>query len=211
MMKNGFFRIYIRIGIVFIFLVLLTGCFQRTKVPYVVERFTFDYPSPAVSGITSIDGFMRIERFTVAHSFNGMAMVFKPQAYRFDSYLNSRWAVSPGDMTGDFLMRDLRKAALFKQIFSYQSDEPARFTLEGAIEEFFESDEGPMSNAIFVINVTLLDRNEKELNGRHRFYKTYRYSKALDEKSPEGFAKGMSANMALFSEQLIKDLNSALK
>jgi ABC-type uncharacterized transport system auxiliary subunit len=211
MMKSDFLRKYTRTGIIFIVLVLLTGCFQRAKAPYVVDRFTFDYPSPAVSGITTIDGFIRIERFTVAHSFNGMAMVFKPRAYRFDSYLNSRWAVSPGDMTGDFLMRDLQKAALFKQIFSYQSDEPVRFILEGTIEEFFESDEGPVSNAIFVINITLLDRNEKELNGRLRFYKTYRYSKALDEKSPEGFVKGMSTNMALFSEQLIKDLNSALK
>jgi hypothetical protein len=52
---------------------------------------------------------------------------------------------------------------------------------------------------------------EKEVTGRLRFHKTYRYSKALDKRSPEGFAKGMSANMTLFSEQLIKDLNSALK
>ena len=192
-------------------LVLFTGCFQRTKAPYVVEHFTFDYSSPVVSGLTPVDGLIRIERFSVAHSFNSMAMVFKPQAYRFDSYSDSRWRVNPGDMTGDFLIRDLRKAALFKQVFSYHSDEPVRFILEGAIEEFFESDEGPASNAIFVINVTLLDMNEKEITRRLRFHKTYRYSKALDERSPEGFAKGMSANMTLFSEQLIKDLNSALK
>jgi ABC-type uncharacterized transport system auxiliary subunit len=140
-----------------------------------------------------------------------MAMVFKPQAYRFDSYLGSRWRVNPADMTGDFLIRDLRKAALFKQVFSYHSDEPVRFILEGAVEEFYESDEGPASNAIFVINVTLLDMREKEINRKLRFYKTYRYVDAIDAKSPEGFAKGMSSNMALFSEQLIKDLNSALK
>ncbi len=53
--------------------------------------------------------------------------------------------------------------------------------------------------------------DEKEIARRLRFHKTYRYSKALDERSPEGFAKGMSTNMALFSEQLIKDLSSALR
>jgi cholesterol transport system auxiliary component len=211
MMKNDFLRMYIGAGIIFIVLVLFTGCFQRTKTPYVVEYFTFDYSSPVVPGLTSIDGLIRIERFSVAHSFNSTAMVFKPQAYRIDSYSHSRWRVNPGDMTGDFLIRDLRKAALFKEVFSYHSDERVRFTLEGAIEEFFESDEGPASNAILIVNVTLLDMNEKEITRRLRFQKTYRYSKALNEKSPEGFAKGMSANMALFSDQLIKDLNSALK
>jgi ABC-type uncharacterized transport system auxiliary subunit len=211
MMKNDFLKIYIKACMVFVVLVLFTGCFQRTKAPYVVEYFTFDYSSPVVSGLTSIDGFLRIERFSVAHSFKGMAMVIKPQAYRLDSYTNSRWKVNPGDMTGDFLIRDLRKAGLFKQIFSYHSDESVRFILDGAIEEFLESDEDRASNAIFVVNITLLDMNEKEIARRLRFHKTYRYSKALDEKSPEGFAKGMSSNMALFSEQLIKDLNHALK
>ena len=210
-MKNDFLRIYIKAGIVFVVLVLFAGCLQRTKAPYVFEHFTFDYPSPVVSGLTSINGLIRVERFSVAHSFNSMAMVFKPQAYRFDSYSDSRWRVNPGDMTGDFLIRDLRKAALFKEVFSYHSDEPVRFILEGAIDEFFESDEGPASNAIFVINVTLLDMHEKEITRRLRFHKTYRYASAINEKSPEGFAKGMSANMALFSEQLIKDLNTALK
>jgi cholesterol transport system auxiliary component len=211
MMKNDYLRMFMKAGIVFIVLVLAVGCFQRTKTPYVVEHFTFDYSSPSVSGLTPTDGLIRIERFSVAHSFDSMAMVFKPQAYRFDSYSGSRWRVNPGDMTGDFLIRDLRKAALFKQVFSYHSDEAVRFILEGAVEEFYESDEGTASNAIFVINVTLLDMREKEMTRKLRFHKTYRYAGAIDAKSPEGFAKGMSANMALFSEQLIKDLNSALK
>lgn len=210
-MKNGFLRIYIKAGIVFVVLVLFAGCLQRTKAPYVYKRFTFDYSSPVVSDLTSINGLIRVERFSVAHAFNSMAMIFKPQAYRFDSYPYSRWSVNPGDMTGDFLIRDLRNAALFKEVFSYHSDEPVRFVLEGAIDEFFESDEGPASNAIFVINVMLLDMHEKEITRRLRFHKTYRYASTINEKSPEGFAKGMSSNMALFSEQLIKDLNTALK
>lgn len=210
-MKNDFLGTFIKTGIVLIALVLLTSCLQRTKAPYVVEHFTFDYPSPVVSGLTPVDGLIRIERFSIAHSFNSMAMVFKPQAYRFDSYSDSRWRVNPRDMTGDFLIRDLRKTALFKEVFSYHNDAPVRFILEGAIEEFYESDEGPASNAIFVINTALLDMNEKEMTRRLRFQKTYRYSKALDKRAPGDFAKAMSANMAFFSEQLIRDLNSALK
>ena len=210
-MKKDLLKICVKSGIIIIVLVLFAGCFERTKAPYVYKRFTFDYASPAVSDLTSINGLIRVERFSVAHSFNSMAMVFKPQAYRFDSYPYSRWSVNPGDMTGDFLIRDLRKAGLFKEVFSYRSDEPVRFVLEGAIDEFFESDEGSASNAVFVINVTLLDVREKEITRKLRFSKTYRYSSALDARSPEGLARAMSSNMALFSEQLIKDLNSTLK
>ena len=210
-MRNDFLKIYIKAGIVLVVVALFMGCFQRTKAPYVVDYFTLDYSSPVVSDLTHVDGFARMERFSVAQSFGGTTMSFKPQAYHFDSYQNSRWKVNPGDMIGDSLVRDLRKAALFKEIFSYQSDESVRFILDGAIDEFFESDEGSASSAIFVINVTLLDMDEKEIARRLSFHKTYRYSKALDERSPEGFAKGMSTNMALFSEQLIKDLSSALR
>ncbi len=210
-MKNDFIKTYIKICIILAAIVLITGCLERTKAPYTYERFTFDYPPPAPSGIAPVNGLIRLERFSVAHSFDNMTMVFKPQAYRFDSYAGNRWAVNPGDMVGDFLIRDLRRAGLFKEVFSYRSDERVRFVLEGAIDEFFESDEGPVGNAIFNINVSLLDMQEKEITKRFRFSKTYRYSKALDGKSPEGFAKAMSLNMAAFSEQLIKDLNSALK
>jgi ABC-type uncharacterized transport system auxiliary subunit len=210
-MKNDFLGLYIKICIVFTALILCTGCLQRTKNPYVTDYFTFDYSSPAISGLTSIDGLIQVERFSVAHAFNSMAMVFKPQAYRLDSYPYSRWRVNPGDMTGDFLTRDLRKTGLFNEVFSYHNDEQVRFILNGNIGEFFVSDEGPTSTAIFVINISLLDMKEKEITGKLRFHKTYQYSKTLDERSPEGFAKAMSANMALFSEQLIKDLSTALK
>jgi hypothetical protein len=64
---------------------------------------------------------------------------------------------------------------------------------------------------VLVVSVTLLDRREKEVSKKVRFQKTYRYSSGIDTKSPEGLAKGMSANMAAFSEQFIGDLNSALK
>jgi ABC-type uncharacterized transport system auxiliary subunit len=210
-MRNYFFGIQIKAAIVFVALVLCAGCLQRTKVPYVADYFTFDYSLPASPGLSPVDGLVRVERFSVAQAFNSMAMVFKPEAYRFDSYPYSRWRVNPGDMTGDFLIRDLRKAGLFRGVFSHHNDEPVRFVLNGDIEEFFEYDEGTAGNAILAVNVSLLDMKEKEITRRLRFQKTYRYSKILDQKSPEGFAKAMSTNMALFSEQLIRDLNFALK
>ncbi len=138
-------------------------------------------------------------------------MVYKTQMYRLDAYPYSRWRVYPGDMVSDFLLRDIRKSLLFKGVFSYYSDEPVRYILEGAIEEFFESDEGSESSAVLVVNITLLDRTEKAMSKKILFQKAYRFVSPVREKSPEGFTGGMSANMARLAEALIKDLDNTLK
>ena len=201
----------ITICLVLITAVIFTGCFGRTKQPYIVDQFTLEYPSPVLPGLTSTPATIRIERFSAAQSFNSTAMVYKTQMYRLDAYPYSRWRVYPGDMVSDFLLRDIRKSLLFKGVFSYYSDEPVRYILEGAIEEFFESDEGSESSAVLVVNITLLDRTEKAMSKKILFQKAYRFVSPVREKSPEGFTGGMSANMARLAEALIKDLDNTLK
>ncbi len=209
-MKKHTQKMYANFCLLFIATVAFTGCVGRTKAPYVVERYTLDYVSPVISGLTPMSEFIRIERFSVAQFFNGAAMVYKPSLYRFDSYPYSRWAVNPGDLVSDFLLRDLRKCGLFKGVLSYDASEPARFVLEGSIEDFFESDEGPSSRAVFTVNVLMLDDKKKEPAQKLFFQKTYRLEIPLAERSPGELARGLSSAMALFSEQLVKDLNSAL-
>ncbi|MBA4390467.1 MAG: hypothetical protein C0399_05970 [Syntrophus sp. (in: bacteria)] len=211
MMKKQSMETCIKICFILITVIIFTGCFGRTKSPYVVDQFTLDYPSPVLPGLTSTHELIRIERFSVAQSFNSTAMVYKPQMYRLDTYPYSRWRVNPGDMMSDFLIRDIGKSLLFKGVFSYYSDEPVRFVLEGALEEFFESDEGPEGRAILTVNITFLDRTEREVSKKILFQKAYQFASPVKEKSPDGFTGGMSANMSHLSEALIKDLDNTLK
>ncbi len=191
--------------------IIFTGCFGRTKHPYVIDQFTLDYPSPVLPGLTSTPELIRIERFSVAQSFSSTAMFYKPQQYRLDAYPYSRWRVKPGDMVSDFLLRDIRKSLLFKGVFSYYSDELVRYVIEGAIEEFFESDEGPEGRAVLTVNITFLDRTEREVSKKILFQKAYQFASPVKEKSPDGFTAGMSANMSNLSQALIKDLDNTLK
>jgi len=191
-------------------IVIVAGCFGRTKVPYSIEHFTLDYPSPTLSGLSPVNESIRIERFGVARSFDRTAMIYKPLPYRLDAYAYSRWRVGPGDMVSDFLLRDMRRTSLFKGVFSYYNNERARFVLDGTVEEFFESDEGATANAVFAVNATVIDKGGKGLENQILFQKTYRLITPLRERSPEGFTQGISADMALFSEQLMKDLKAAL-
>ncbi len=46
----------ITICLVLIIAVIFTGCFGRTKQPYIVDQFTLEYPSPVLPGLTSTHG-----------------------------------------------------------------------------------------------------------------------------------------------------------
>jgi ABC-type uncharacterized transport system auxiliary subunit len=210
-MKRGPMKRCITICFVLITAIIFTGCFSRTKHPYVIDQFTLDYPSPVLPGLTSTPELIRIERFSAAQSYSSTAMFYKPQQYRLDAYPYSRWRVNPGDMVSDFLLRDIGKSLLFKGVFSYYSDEPVRYVIEGAIEEFFESDEGPEGRAVLTVNITFLDRTERGVSRKILFQKAYQFASPVKEKSPDGLTAGMSANMSDLSQALIKDLDNTLK
>ncbi|HVN96834.1 MAG TPA: ABC-type transport auxiliary lipoprotein family protein [Syntrophorhabdaceae bacterium] len=188
-----------------------TGCLGRTKVPYSVDRYTLDYERPVIGGLTSVNEFIRVDRFSVAQSFNSTAMVYKPSQYRFDQYPYGLWIVNPGDLVSDLLIRDLRDCGLFKGVLRYDADEPVRYVLQGSIEDFYEADEAASSHAVLHVSIMIVDKGGKQGHDEPIFQKTYRFEAPLPGRSPGDLAGGLSSAMALFSGGLIKDLNSFFK
>lgn len=177
-----------------------------------VDRFVLNYPPPAPSRVIHpVNEAIRVERFSVAHMFDTTAMIYAPEKYHFEAYQYSRWRVGPGDMISDFLIRDLRSSSLFKAVFPFSSDEQTRYVLDGSVREFFETDENSRSDAVLVVDATLFDNKEKELTKRIVFQKTYQRASSVEERTPEGFAKGMSSSAAAFSEELMKDIENVLR
>ena len=186
------------------------GCFSRSKPAYLIEQYTVDYPAPAASGLSILDVPVKVERFSVSQSFNSQAMVYRPQPFTLSTYNYSRWRVSPADMVTDYLLRDLRSAAVFRAVYSYHDLEKGRFIIEGGVEEFLESADKPGLSTILSVSVSLLDTKRKEIAERLLFQKNYRFQEPIGEHSPEEFAKGMSLNMSRFSERLTKDVYEAI-
>ena len=210
-MKTHSCSFFMRLMVILIPILLLSGCFTRTKPYYMVEQYTLEYNPPVIQGTTALDELMKVERFSVAQSFNSTAMVYKPDLFKLAIYNYSRWRVNPGDLVTDYLLRDLRNSGIFRAVFSYRDAETTRFILKGGIEEFLELDEQNSAKAMLSISVALLDLSEKEITRKVLFQKGYRFSEPLKERTAEGLARGMSNAMAQFSEQLVKDINSAVK
>jgi len=187
-------------------ILFVAGCFGRSKAPHLVEQYALEYAPPTFESLGRIGESIKIERFSVAQSFNSQAMLYRTQPYKLAVYNYNRWRINPGDMVTDYLARDFRASNAFSAVFSYRDIEDARFIIEGGVEEFLEMMEQDKLEAVLKVNVSFIDGSQKELTKRLVFQKRYHFKESLKEHSPDEFARGMSVNMQRFSEQLIRDV-----
>jgi len=185
---------------------LLTSCIKRATPSNIVERYTFEYPSPDFSGIAQTGQTIKIERFSVAKAFNSLSMVFRPEPYQLDTYASNRWMINPGDMVSDYLLRDLRNSGLFKAAFSFRDLEDARYVLEGSVDEFLEIDNESTRTAAITLSITLFDFSRTGLANRLLFQKKYQAKEPLTERTPTGLAHAMSTGMGKLSAMIIHDI-----
>jgi len=209
----GFRRLSLPRSVVIIAVLIsfsIPGCIGRGKPAPLIEHYTFEYPSPTFPTLSRLEQTIKVERFSVAKAFNTVSMVFRPEAFKLDTYASNRWMVNPGDMTSDYLLRDLRNSGLFRAAFSYRDYEDARFMLEGGLEEFLEIDEGKTRSAVMTLSVNLLDMSRTGTPGRLIFQKKYRSVEPITDADPAGLARAMSNGMAKVSSQVIKDVYDAV-
>lgn len=187
------------------------GCIKRGTPSTIIEKYSFEYPSPDFTGTAQTGQTIKIERFSVARAFNSQAMVFRPAPYQLDSYASNRWMINPGDMVSDFLLRDLRNSGLFKAAFSFRDLEDARYVLEGSVDEFLEIDSDETRTAAITLSITLFDFSRSGMANRLLYQKKYQAREPIIEKTPTGLARAMSKGMAKLSAQIIHDTLQAVQ
>jgi ABC-type uncharacterized transport system auxiliary subunit len=188
----------------------VSGCGGLRGRTQILWKYTLEYPSPMVQGLTPVHAALQVKLFTVAQNYNSTAMVYQPAPFKLQQYQNSKWRVNPGDMVTDYLLRDLRNQKLFRAVFSYREAREARFGLEGEIEQFAEVDEQGGRKAVLSVYVTLIDSSQKDASKMIVCQKNYLVTEPFTGKGPAAFAQGMSRAMAKFSQQLIQDLHHGI-
>lgn len=189
---------------------ILPGCLPGAKPPLVVELYTLDY-APAPSAGVCLEQMVKVDRFATAQSYNTNAMVYKPESYKMGVYNYHKWRTRPGDMVTDFLARDLGSAGLFRAVFTYRQAENARFVIEGSVEEFAESREADGWKAALRLRMTLLDTDREDITARVMFQRRYEAAEPIAGKSPDAFARGMSAAMKKVSTRIMQDVYQAVQ
>jgi ABC-type uncharacterized transport system auxiliary subunit len=192
-------------------MVLMTSCSLGPKPSYKVNQYTLEYPSPNVKELTSVNELIKVEEFSVAQTFNTSAMIYKegPNLRNVDPY--NRWRTKPGEMTAEYLTRDLRNCGLFRAVLSYNDSEETRYLLEGQVDEFLEVSGKDGRKAVLGLNVTFLDLTKRNMIERVIFQRDYKAVEPYPEKTPAALAKGMSRAMEKISTQIILDIQEAVK
>ena len=138
-------------------------------------------------------------------------MIYKdgPTLRNVDPY--NRWRTKPGEMATEYLSRDLRNSGLFRAVISYDDSKETRYLLEGEVDEFLEVSEKDGRKAVLSLHVTFLDLKKRDTAEKVIFQRDYKVVDPYAEKTPAGFAQGMSRAMEKISRQIILDLQNAVK
>ncbi|KMY68445.1 hypothetical protein AAU61_01870 [Desulfocarbo indianensis] len=191
-------------------LLLTAACsLPGPKPPVIVKQWTLEYDAPPAAG-QRLDAGLKVKRFEAAMSLMGTEMVYRPEANQRGVYAYHRWRVSPADLVGDYLLRDLRAQAALDGVYSERQMQRPRFLLEGGVEEFLEVDAAGQWRASLKVSLTLLDTRKDRLPQSLLFQRQYGFSQPMPSKDPAGLAQAMSAAMAQFSQQARSDIIQAV-
>lgn len=192
-------------------LLTATGCnLPSSNPPILVKQWTLEYQAPQPAQ-AKLPAELKVRRFQAAQTILGAEMIYRPGPNERGIYNYNRWLVSPSDLVGDFLLRDLRAQGALAGIFANRHPQRPRFRLEGGVEEFLEMDDGDVWHAALKVSLTLLDTKQNDVTKRLLFQHSYTYTTPMASKDPAGLAKGMSQNMARFSAKARADILKAIE
>ncbi len=192
-------------------LIGLSGCLGGTGRAPFIRQYVLEYPPPHKGGGPTVEETVRVARFSANHIYSGPDMLHREGPFRREAYPENRWRVNPADMVTELLRRDLREAGLFRAVLSPRDVGEVRYSLEGGVEEFLESGEGGERKAFLTATITLLDLSRTETAGLVVFQKTYACESTVSRKGASGLAAAMSLAMSQLSQQVIADIDSALR
>jgi len=200
-----------RVCFLVVFILLVSACTPARSPGRAFENYTLEYASPAFEGFSPLNALLRVHQFSAAQAFNSTAMLYRSGPSVLHAYGYHRWKAAPPDIVTDLLLRDLRRGGLFKAVFSEYDEADARFALQGRVEEFLEIEEKGSRMSCLTLDITLLDRSQRDPAQAVVFQKEYHALAPLEEPTPGAFARGMSRAMEQLSRQITTDIYGAVK
>jgi len=192
-------------------LAVLAGCFGGAGTTAPVTYYTLEYELPRFESMANTDKVIRLERVTSTHDAGGREMVFRGRPFVRDAYRYHRWHLPPAEMVQGFLLRDIRRAGLFRAALSPDDVGEGRYLLSIQVEEFLQSEKEGRPAASLAIALTLQDLTRKDRAGGVVLQKTYGETEFLVSPDPREFARGMSAAIARLSGAIIRDVDVVIK
>ena len=185
---------------------LFGACLDLKQPRNKIEYYTLEYETPEITGLKPLLIMIRLERFSVAPSYNNNQIIYRDRSFKRDAYAYHRWRANPGDLVAHNLSRDIRCSGLFKAVLPHDSRSASSHVMEGTVDEFFEWDKEENWEAILSVNIVFMGENGPANEKMIIFQKTYRAQEPCKQKNPTALAEAMSRAMAEISGKIIKDI-----
>lgn len=205
-----FLRLQSGLWIALLLFLLVSACATVRQTSLKIEHYTLEYAPPGSMDLPSLPVIIRIERFSVAPSYNARQMVYRDRSFQRETDPYHRWRAHPGDLVSDSLIRDMRHSGLFKAAVQEGSAVAATHVLEGSLDEFFEWNDEAGRRAVLTVTATLITAKETDTSKKIIFQETFRALEPLEEKTPRGLAEAMSRAMSRVSGEIIKTVYDRL-
>ncbi len=189
----------------------LGACFNLRHSGHKIDYYMLEYDPPQISGLGPLFSVVKIERFTVAPSYNNNRIIYRNGSFKRNAYVYHQWRANPADLVTHFLNRDLQRCSLFKAVLPADSRYDSSYVLEGSVDEFFEWDTNETWKAVLSLTVVLIAEGEPDVSKKILSQKTYRVTEGCKHKNPQALAEAMSRAMKKVSERIIKDIYSLLR
>jgi ABC-type uncharacterized transport system auxiliary subunit len=197
--------------LLFTLLCLLNGCMNLKQPSRKIDYYTLEYDPPSLSVSEPLPLVLRMERFTIAPTYNTNHVVFRDKSFKRNMYVYHQWRANPADLVSYFLYRDIRQSGLCKAVLPYTSGFDASYVLDGSVDEFFEWDKDGHWQAILSLGITLMAEDEPDVRKRILLQNNYHIKETCQRKNPQALAEAMSRAMAKLSKKIMEDVYRCLK
>ncbi len=210
--KNNFMKWFNKFFLLFLSLpILFVACVSLKQPVNKIEYYTLEYPPPQIKTLHPLPHVIRMDRFTVAPSYNTSQIIYRDQSFKRNAYVYYRWQTNPGATVTTLLKRDIKNSGLFKAVLNPGSRFSSPYMIEGTVDEFFEWDTQNAWKAILTVSIILTEKNKNDIKNRILYQKTYRKAEICQQKKPKAVAEAMSQALSKISEELIIDVYDCLK
>jgi ABC-type uncharacterized transport system auxiliary subunit len=185
---------------------ILGACVNLRQPSSKIQYYTLEYDPPLFTDMEQLPYAVSVEHFIVAPIYDTTQIIYRERSFTRDAYAYHRWRVPPGDMITSLLKRDIRYSGLFKTVIPYDSQYGSQFSLGGEVEDFFELDAEEGWKAVLSLSISLISVNERDVNKRILYQKSYHATETCKQKNPRALAEALSLDMSQLSREIIRDV-----
>ncbi|MCB2200216.1 hypothetical protein KQI63_12465 [bacterium] len=186
---------------------LLVGCVRLPRESLEVDRYSIDLPDSVWAADETLPITLYIPAFQSSAQQRGDRIFFRDGDRMMNFYFYHRWVVSPEQMIGDVLARDLERSGLFGGgVFQDETGMIPTHEIQGRLVELYADNTRGGYRAVLEIKLTVFRIDPVSYEKKTVFQKSYPFELERDNGYVKSFVDVINGLMASWLDEVHADL-----